>query len=226
MKRSTIFAAGIWTLSAQPTRTWTGWSLRSFQVWLRHSATRFDLCFQWSLLDYVRVGCSRTMFYPRGEFLLPPSTMRLWWCIECRHHRVSLHSFYTVVSLMVDVDELKKNVLHSTSFGENKAHFCTCLFEKFFFPPRIQGSKPTWCHIHAFTLCWHHMPLWSPQRRHIMSSFQWQRLPCLFLNLPPWWWSVILAMASTWLAVWCTVETRLCHGTFLLQISSRFHAQV
>ena len=32
----------------------------------------------------------------------------------------------------------KKNVLHSTSFGENKAHFYRCLFEKFFFP---LGSK-------------------------------------------------------------------------------------
>ena len=59
----------------------------------------------------------------------------------------------------------KKYVLHSTSFGEGKAHFCRCLFEKFFFPPRIQGSKPTWCHIHAFTLCWHHMPLWSPAEK-------------------------------------------------------------
>ena len=71
-----------------------------------------------------------------------------------------------------------------------------------------QGSRPTWCHIHASTSCWPPMHQLSLQRRHTMSSCPWQRSPCLSSSQPPWWWSVILATASTWPAAWCTAAAR------------------
>ena len=66
-----------------------------------------------------------------------------------------------------------------------------------------RGSKPTWCHTHASTSCWPPMHQSSLQRRHTMSSCPWQRSPCLSSSQPLWWWSVILATASTWPAAWC-----------------------
>ena len=81
-----------------------------------------------------------------------------------------------------------------------------------------QGSKPTWCHTRASTSCWPPMHQSSLQRRHTMSSCQWQRSPCLSSSQPPWWWSVILAMASTWPAAWCTAAAwqKITGGTMFI----------
>ena len=74
---------------------------------------------------------------------------------------------------------------------------------------KIQGSRPIWCLTHAFTSCWPPMLQSSLRRRLTMSSFPWQRLLCLSSNQHLWWSNVILAMASTWPAAWCTAEPLL-----------------
>ena len=85
-KRSMTFAEGTWTLNAQPTPIWTGWSPRSFQVWLRPFATWKAVCYFHLFSSFHVFGRKTTCLTHFDE---PSRTDRFRWCAQCGHYRVS-----------------------------------------------------------------------------------------------------------------------------------------